>query len=520
MPLQRKTARFGEKNGSAFVRGAAVLSAAVLAVKAIGAVYRIPLTRTIGAGEMGIYAAVFSVYMLIGTLAGAGIPNVAAQLCAARLRSGDEAGALSVFAVSKRLLLVFGAAGAMSTALFARPIAACLGMPQAAPAIRAMSPGILADAWIAAYRARLQGMQRMGGVAVSQIVQQIVRAASGLLFAHLFLSYGEGMGAAGAMLGMTVSEFAAIASLHASAGRTKGAYESQTAQSLLRLSLPLMLGGCIAPLCSMAESMMLVPRMAAFGVSAQQALADYGVLTAMTGTIVALPLMLTGALGMSLMPDIAAAKNRMQRCRRVRQGMAAALVLAVGAGVCLALFSDDLIGLLYHTAPLSQRILAGRLLRLQAASIVPHCVSIVAAASLQGFGKTKESAICQGLCAALKTGAAWLLLARQGIEGVCIASIFSAAVGCTAALGFLRRACGERVLKFSMLGYPLFGAALFCAAAASLQRMFGYGTLSLAGAFTLGAAVYLVACAPLLMQKEAGEWERSPSSGSGTTRAR
>ena len=81
------------------------------------------------------------------------------------------------------------------------------------------------------------------------------------------------------------------------------------------------------------------------------------------------------------------------------------------------------------------------------------------------------------------------LLARQGIEGVCIASIFSAAVGCTAALGFLRRACGERVLRFPMLGYPLFGAALFCAAAASLQRMFGYGTLSLAGAFTLGAAV-------------------------------
>ena len=240
----------------------------------------------------------------------------------------------------------------------------------------------------------------------------------------------------------------------------------------------------------------------------------------MTGTIVALPLMLTGALGMSLMPDIAAAKNRMQRCRRARQGMAAALVLAVGAGVCLALFSDDLIGLLYHTAPLSQRILAGRLLRLQAASIVPHCVSIVAAASLQGFGKTKESAICQGLCAALKTGAAWFLLARQGIEGVCIASIFSAAVGCTVALGFLRRACGERVLKFPMLGYPLFGVALFCAAAASLQRMFGYGTLSLAGAFALGAAVYLVACAPLLMQKEAGEWERSPSSGSGTTRAR
>ena len=33
MPFQRKTARFGEKNESSFVRGAAVLSAAVLAAQ-------------------------------------------------------------------------------------------------------------------------------------------------------------------------------------------------------------------------------------------------------------------------------------------------------------------------------------------------------------------------------------------------------------------------------------------------------------------------------------------------------
>lgn len=501
------------RRNQTFVRGAAVLAIAALFVKIIGVAYRIPLTAMIGTQQMGVYMSAFHVYALAGALTTAGIPVAAAQLCAKRLSAGDERGAKAVFAASRRLLVTLGAVAALLTACFAGTIARLLSCPQAEPAIVAMAASLLLGAWMAAYRARFQGMQRMSAVAVCQVVEQCVRMAAGLFFAHLLLPLGEGMGAAGAMLGMTASQIAGVATVHLLMGRVRGAaYDAQTATRLLHLAMPLTFGMCVMPISSMLESMMLVPRMALAGVSAAQAFSDYGVLTGMVSTVSTLPILLTAALASALMPNIAAQTSVRLLRRRARQGLFVAMLFAAGAGCGLYLVAGQAMRVLYPSAGQAQLQLAQELLQIGAVSAVVHCVAIAAAGILQGMGLVRRSAGIQVLCACVRTIAAFFLLPHFGVAGYAYAGVGGACVSCILALLCVRRRCGAGVLPFGAALTGGVGAALMTGVLNILQPRVGYGTLGLCILVLAGAAVYAAVCVPALLREEKRAWEASRSS--------
>ena len=58
------------KRENSFAKAGAVLVISGFAVKLLGAVYRIPLTRMLGAAQMGRYSAVFSLFMPFFSLRG------------------------------------------------------------------------------------------------------------------------------------------------------------------------------------------------------------------------------------------------------------------------------------------------------------------------------------------------------------------------------------------------------------------------------------------------------------------
>ena len=62
------------KQTRTFIKGAAILGAAGIICKIIGAVYRIPLTNLIGAEAMGIYSKAYMIYSLLLVLTTSGIP--------------------------------------------------------------------------------------------------------------------------------------------------------------------------------------------------------------------------------------------------------------------------------------------------------------------------------------------------------------------------------------------------------------------------------------------------------------
>ena len=91
-----------------FLRGAVILGAAGLVIKALGAVFRIPLANIIGDTGMGYYQTAYPVYVLLLTLSTAGIPVAISRMVAERHAMGSPYDAYRVFRVSFLLLSVIG----------------------------------------------------------------------------------------------------------------------------------------------------------------------------------------------------------------------------------------------------------------------------------------------------------------------------------------------------------------------------------------------------------------------------
>ena len=91
-----------------FLEGALILAIANLVVKAIGALYKIPLTNLLGPDGIGVYNASYTIYNVLFVIATAGLPVAISKMVSENIAKGNYAEARHIFLVSRRLLIAVG----------------------------------------------------------------------------------------------------------------------------------------------------------------------------------------------------------------------------------------------------------------------------------------------------------------------------------------------------------------------------------------------------------------------------
>ena len=198
------------KTQKSFVKGAAILGLIGLVCKVIGAIYRIPMAALIGEEGMAYYQAAYPLYVFLLAIASAGLPVAISKMVSERVTLGDYKGAHRVFQTAFKSLLVIGFVTAVIMVCLSGVIASSVGIPSAKYAFLAIAPALFFVSVISAYRGYFQGLQSMAPTAFSQLIEQVGKLGLGLFFANLWKSYGLEYGAAGAMLGVTLSEIIAL----------------------------------------------------------------------------------------------------------------------------------------------------------------------------------------------------------------------------------------------------------------------------------------------------------------------
>ena len=163
------------------VKGAAVLAAAGIVVKLLGAVFRIPLANLIGTVGMANYSPAYSLYSFLLVFATTGLPVAISKMVSERYAIGQFREAERVFRLSRTLMTAIGVIGFCVLMFLAKPIAELINVPGSAMSMQATAPALLLVPLMASYRGYFQGMQEMRPTAVSQIVEQLFRVAFGLL---------------------------------------------------------------------------------------------------------------------------------------------------------------------------------------------------------------------------------------------------------------------------------------------------------------------------------------------------
>ena len=96
---------------TSLVKGTAVLAAAGLFVKFLGAFFRIPLANMIGAAGMASYAPAYSLYNFLLVFSTAGIPVAVSKMVSERQADGRCREAAQVFHLSRMLMFITGITG-------------------------------------------------------------------------------------------------------------------------------------------------------------------------------------------------------------------------------------------------------------------------------------------------------------------------------------------------------------------------------------------------------------------------
>lgn len=388
-----------------FVKGAAILAAAGLLAKLIGALFRIPLMNIIDTEGMGIYQLAYPIYAFLLVISTAGIPTAISKLVSERVTLGDQRGAYRIFRTSFKLLFSIGIVTSLILLIFSPLFAKLQSNESSVYALMAIAPALFFVSLMSAYRGYFQGLQFMTPTALSQIVEQFGKLIMGLIFASAWIDKGPEYGAAGALLGVTLSEVAALALLMGMFKRNRGElfdnirrspkpeyYESERnlIRKILNIAIPVTIGASIMPIVNLADSVIVINRLKSIGYTKSHATSLYGMLTGGANPIVSFPTIFTIALSMSLVPAISESyANRDWREIRHRSSVGIKLTLFIGmpAAMGMAVLSTPIIEFLYRNMDRVKAAATGELLSILAIGVIFLTLIQTLTAILQGVDR-------------------------------------------------------------------------------------------------------------------------------------
>ncbi|MDK2924514.1 MAG: stage sporulation protein [Bacillota bacterium] len=420
------------KRSQSFLGGAAVLAAAGIISKVFGAVYRIPLARLIGAEGMGLYGMAYPLYAMILALSTAGVPVAISKLVAEKLAQGRPREARQVFRVALEALFVSGLVFSLLLFGLARFMVGWgfLRDARAYWPVAAISPAIFLVAVASALRGFFQGQQNMMPTAVSQVLEQLLRAGTALLLGYLLLERGIEFAAAGAAFGAVTGAAGALAVLlwyMRREGLTLRERVEPGARwgilgTVFSLAVPVSLAGLVMPIIQNLDVIIVPRRLEVAGYGVREATALFGQLSQMAATLINLPTIITVALSVSLVPAISAAVAGGDKAvlrARMETALRLTVLLELPAFVGLFVLARPVMALLYDLPA------AGTALASLSASCLFLGLHQTTSGILQGLGRTDIPVRSLVVGAAVKVVFTYVLTAipALGIRGAALGTV-------------------------------------------------------------------------------------------------
>jgi len=457
--------------GRTFLKGAAILAVSGLVAKLIGAAFRIPLTYVVGAEGMGLYQMAYPIYAFLLVASTSGLPVAISKMVSEKMAQSDRRGAHRVFVVAFRILFWMGLLSFLILAAGSYGLSLLIGNPKSFYSILAIAPSLFFVSIMSAFRGYFQGLQVMSPTAFSQLVEQAGRLGIGLVLAVLFMGYGVEFGAAGAILGVTLSSIVALLFLvwvyvshirkaradhRLSAKRGFELSNRQIAVRIMKIALPVTLGASVMPFVNLADKLMVVnllsrtlnPQSGAF-FTVSEATGLYGLLTAYVNPLANMPSLFTVALAMSLVPAISesmAKKDKSSIAKRATAGIRVTILIALPAMAGMFTLAEPIIGFLYRALPASEAFKAAGILSISALGIFFLAMIQTLTALLQGINRIMVPVRNLFIGALVKLIITFLLVR---IPGVNVVGAAIGTVSCYAIAALLNLFMVRKYIKFT-----------------------------------------------------------------------
>ena len=398
-----------------FLGGAAILTAAVVIVKLIGAIYKLPLNNILGSVGKTYFDTAYLIYNFLMIFSTAGLPLAISKLTSQAHAQGRENQKRKIFSTSVWLFFILGLAGSLLMFFGAEQLAAFEENPMAAQAIRALAPAVFCVCLLACMRGYTQGQGNMKPTAISQVLEALCKVCIGLPLAWFILqkcretaisqqlaqtgSDGVEYVAAGAILGVTVGTILSLAFLIVYLVTHRNRTESLDTpdpsgtimKNVLSIGIPITLGNSALGIINLIDTKIVMGQL-------QNALllseTEAALLNGQYRMAMDMPNMVASfvyPVTMSLIPFAAAAMAQNDTAKAnsiISSAFRLIAILALPAGVGLSVLSTPIMRLLLPTQQ-EDALAAGPHLQILGIALVFICLMILTNAILQTYGKEK-----------------------------------------------------------------------------------------------------------------------------------
>lgn len=489
-----------------FFEGAFILTLAIAVAKFVGFLYRIPLYNIIEEDGIGFYSYAYNIYSVIYSITVTGFPTAVSKIVAQYASEGRYRDVRRTVKVSRLFLGILGAVSALIMIAAAKPYCTLKNNFYAYLSLIALGPSLIFSCFMVTHRGYNQGMADMTPTAVSQVVEVIVKALTGLAGSYAAKAYftaeymragtvlGEvqenaaqalvsvcALSAAGAMLGVTFSTFAGWIYFVIRSGRQGDGITAEDIaaspepdsgkailKSVLAVGLPIAFSAAAVSLTGLIDNETVISRLASClsrdsaalfashgGIleTAEKNLEDipnylYGVYN------IGMPLFnlvptITGTFGISVLPHITTAWQR-KDIASARQNMERALKLttlvAAPAGFGIAFLAGPLAKLLFPAREIGVVLTAPMLTVLGIAAVFVGISGIINS-MLQAVGRVRIPLLLMILGGAVKLTSNFLLIGipKFNIKAAPFGNLFCYSLIVVLGLIILFRSTGIRI---------------------------------------------------------------------------
>ncbi|MBA2872315.1 stage V sporulation protein B [Anoxybacillus calidus] len=416
------------------IKGTLILTVAAFITKLMGFVNSMVMARMLGSEGIGLAMMAMPFTGILISLTTLGFEVAVSKLVAEYDSKGNHLLIKKILFVSLSITSILSVMLMISCIFLSRILSSFFLTDQRAYySFISVIPIVPIAAVSSVIKGYFRGKQNMTPIALSQIIEQMVRISFMVMLVQWLLPYGIEFAAAGAVLGGVIGEGVSIFYLISIFKRSKNEkyklhhsffHEISKGKDilfdLLQIGLPTTVIGLIYSISGVLQPIIITQSLALAGIDTPLATKQFGMLTGYAMPLVLLPGFITSALSVSLIPAISEAKaqnNFPLIDLRIQQAVRISLIIGVPWTIILYVFSKLLTTVIYNSPE------AGVFLKILSPFFLLQYFRLPFQSVMIGLGKA-NIAMINNLVTTIVTLIATFILASNsefGIYGVALA---------------------------------------------------------------------------------------------------
>lgn len=414
----------------------------------LGFLFRIFLSRTIGAQALGLYQVALSIFMVLLTVVSSGFTLIISRMTASYRVSSDKKAIGSLVTTSVFIGLAVSVFLCLVILIFRNIFQNIFTDQNCMNILIILLPSLIFSSIYSVFRGAMWGSDNYFGLCVSELLEQIVKiVVCVLVLASGMTALQNAMAVAWSFtLSCFVSALFVVLLYFFYGG--KMSKPTKIYKKVIRQSAPITGVRVLSSFTQPLVALILPARLMATGYTLEQAMSIYGVALGMTFPLLFLPSALIGSLATALVPDISMAlvKNDNEHIeKRVKSSLMFAIFVSFMI-VPVFIAIGDRIGLFLYDDALS-----GTLLQYSAWIMIPMGISNIASAILNSVGLEVKSFVNYVIGDVFMFLAIFILPQFVGINALIIGMGLSAVISSTLNILMLKKRLKIKVGLSKML---------------------------------------------------------------------